>query len=64
MHRHIYELNQSWGKFLDYYTDLNNARKEEDDSYAQKNFIGEEVIEPLAENENYESAEPSNEIKE
>lgn len=31
---------------LDFYTDLNNARKEKDDSYADLNHIGEEVNEP------------------
>ena len=31
---------------LDFYTDLNNARKEKDESYAELNHIGEEVIEP------------------
>lgn len=46
MHRHIYEINTSWGQMLDFYTDLNNARKEKDDSYADQNHIGEEIIEP------------------
>lgn len=46
MHRHIYEVNLAWGQFLDFYTDLNNARKEKDDNYAEENHIGEEVIEP------------------
>ena len=46
MHRHIYEINLGWGQFLDYYTDLNNARQEKDDSYAEQHYIGEEIIEP------------------
>lgn len=46
MHRHIYEVNLAWGQMLDFYTDLNNARKEKDDSYAEQAYIGEEVIEP------------------
>jgi len=46
MHRHIYEINLAWGQMLDFYSDLNNARKEKDDSYAELNYIGEEVIEP------------------
>lgn len=46
MHRHIYEVNLAWGQMLDFYTDLNNARKEKDDNYAEENHIGEEVIEP------------------
>ena len=35
MHRHIYDINLAWGHMLDFYTDLNNARKEKDDSYAE-----------------------------
>jgi hypothetical protein len=31
---------------LDFYTDLNNARKEKDDKYVEDSYIGEEVIEP------------------
>ena len=31
---------------LDFYTDLNNARKEKDDSYVEQNYIGEETVEP------------------
>lgn len=46
MHRHIYELNLGWGQYLDFYTDLNNARKERDDKYIEDQYIGEEVIEP------------------
>lgn len=66
MHRHIYDINLAWGQFLDYYTDLNNARKEKDDSYAEQNHIGEEVIEPDEpgmEKGTYDSANPSEEIK-
>lgn len=66
MHRHIYEINLAWGGFLDFYTDLNNARKEKDDSYAEQNYIGEEVIEPdeehMASKQTYESATPSDDI--
>lgn len=46
MHRHIYEMNQAWGSFLDFYCDLNNARRESDANYVEKNHIGEEIIEP------------------
>ena len=46
MHRHIYEMNLSWGQMLDFYTDLNNARKEKDDKYIEDECIGEEIIEP------------------
>jgi hypothetical protein len=31
---------------LDFYTDLNNARKERDDKYVEDQCIGEEIIEP------------------
>ena len=44
--RHIFELNNGWGQFLDFYTDLNNARKESDDTFVEKNYIGEEIAEP------------------
>lgn len=54
MHRHIYEINLSWGQMLDFYSDLNNARKEKDDSYAEQNYIGEEVIEPDEEEGKYD----------
>lgn len=43
--RHLYEINNGWGQFLDFYTDLNNARKEIDDN-VEKNQIGEELPEP------------------
>lgn len=46
MQRHIYMMNQGWGQMLDFYTDLNNARKEKDDAYLEQNCIGEEIIEP------------------
>ena len=66
MHRHIYEINLAWGQFLDFYTDLNNARKEKDDSYAELNHIGEDVIEPDEPGMGqgaYDSAKPTQEIK-
>jgi hypothetical protein len=31
---------------LDFYSDLNNARKERDEKYVEESFIGEEIIEP------------------
>ncbi len=46
MHRHIYELNLAWGQMLDFYSDLNNARKERDEKYVEEHYIGEETIEP------------------
>ena len=46
MHRHIYEMTLNWGHFLDFYSDLNNARKEKDEEYVEKSFIGEELMEP------------------
>lgn len=46
MHRHIYDVNLGWGQFLDFYSDLNNARKESDEKYVERNYIGEEIPEP------------------
>ena len=43
---HIHAINQSWGSMLAFYGDLNNARKEEDLEYVQKQGIGEETQEP------------------
>jgi len=39
-------MNLAWGQMLDFYTDLNNARKEKDDKYVEDTHIGEEIIEP------------------
>lgn len=46
MHRHIYELNMSWGKFQDATSLLNKERQENDEGFAARNFIGEEVYDP------------------
>jgi len=46
MHKHMHSLTQGWGQFLDFYSDLNNARKESDDKYAELSYIGEEIVEP------------------
>ena len=46
MHKHIYEMTLGWGQFLDFYSDLNNARKEKDEKYVEESFIGEEITEP------------------
>lgn len=48
MVRHIYDINQGWGSMLDFYSDMNNARKEYDDKYVERTFIGEELDEPDA----------------
>lgn len=45
MVRHIYDINQGWGSMLDFYSDMNNARKEFDDKYVERTFIGEELDE-------------------
>lgn len=50
MSRFIYNMNMSWDKFLAFYSDLNNARKEQDDEYEREQAIGEEV-DPLDEND-------------
>jgi ABC-type uncharacterized transport system fused permease/ATPase subunit len=36
MSRFIYNMNMSWDKFLAFYSDLNNARKEQDDEYERE----------------------------
>ena len=46
MHSYIHALNSQWGSYLDFYTDLNNARKERDEKYLEQQCIGEEIIEP------------------
>jgi hypothetical protein len=34
---------KEWQKFISFYSDLNNARKEKDDEYKRDQFIGEEL---------------------
>ena len=34
---------KEWNKFVQYYTDTNNARKAKDDEYKRQQFIGEEL---------------------
>lgn len=46
VHKHIYDINLAWGQFLDFYSDLNNARKAHEDSFVEKQYIGEEIVEP------------------
>ena len=46
MHKHIYDLNLAWGQFLDFYSDLNNARRAHEDSFVERQHIGEELQEP------------------
>jgi hypothetical protein len=36
VHKHIYDINLAWGQFLDFYSDLNNARKEHEDSFVER----------------------------
>lgn len=49
MHRHVFEINSAWGTMLDYYSDLNNARKEHDEQYVVKEGFGEDTHEPVDE---------------
>lgn len=44
-HRHFHDVTQAWGNFLDFYSNLNKARKEKDDEYVDRNLIGEELVE-------------------
>jgi len=46
VHKHIYDINLAWGQFLDFYSDLNNARKAHEDNFIDKQYIGEEIVEP------------------
>lgn len=46
VHKHIYDLNLAWGQFLDFYSDLNNARKAHEDDFSDRQYIGEELQEP------------------
>lgn len=72
MQRNSHEIHNGWGQFLDFYTDLNNARKEHDDTFVEKNYIGEELGEPIEMNrgitsdlfDNYEQDDGSNNLDE
>lgn len=50
-HRHFHDVTQAWGNFLDFYSDLNKARKEKDDDYVDRHLIGEELVEPDEQNQ-------------
>lgn len=43
---HNIQMHNGWVRFIKYYSNLNNARKEQDDNYMQFQGIGEEVAEP------------------
>jgi len=45
MHRHFHDVTQTWGNFLDFYSDLNKSRKEKDETYVEQQHIGEELVE-------------------
>jgi hypothetical protein len=34
---------KEWQKFIAYYSDLNNARKDKDDTYKKEQYVGEEL---------------------
>ena len=36
VHKHIYDINLAWGQFLDFYSDLNNARKAHEDTFVER----------------------------
>ena len=46
MSRHIYEINHAWGNMLQFYCDLNNARKESDEKWLEAQGIQEDSYEP------------------
>lgn len=40
---HMSANMKEWSKFINFYSDLNNARKSKDDEYKREQFIGEEL---------------------
>jgi len=40
---HVSQNLTEWRKFVQFYSDLNNARLEKDDEYKRDQFIGEEL---------------------
>ena len=40
---HLLQNSKEWTKFIQFYNDLNNARKTKDDEYKREQFIGEEL---------------------
>lgn len=40
---HMNINTKEWHKFIQFYNDLNNARKTKDDEYQREQFIGEEL---------------------
>lgn len=40
---HMSQNLKEWSKFVQFYSDVNNARKEKDDQYNRDQFIGEEL---------------------
>ena len=40
---HVGQNINEWRKFVSFYCDLNNARKEKDEEYKRDQFIGEEL---------------------
>ena len=40
---HIQRNLKEWQKFIAYYSDLNNARREKDDNYKKEQYVGEEL---------------------
>lgn len=40
---HVNQNLNEWKKFVAFYSDLNNARKEKDEEYKREQFIGEEL---------------------
>ena len=46
MHCQVSDVAQGWNHFVSYYSDLNNARKEQDSNYVLAHGIGEETEEP------------------
>ena len=42
-YNHMTQNMKEWNKFIQFYSDINNARKSKDEDYKREQFIGEEL---------------------
>lgn len=42
-YNHMTQNMKEWNKFIQFYSDINNARKSKDEEYKREQFIGEEL---------------------
>lgn len=40
---HLSTITKEWAKFVNFYNDTNNARKEKDEKYNREQYVGEEL---------------------